>query len=41
VEGAGGFAAVAGEIVPVFETNGADGEVDADTEASGKFKFAV
>ena len=41
VEGSAGFAVVAGEGAAVFEADGADGEVDADSEAGGEFKIVI
>ena len=41
MEGSAGFAGIAGEGATVFETNGADGKIDAEAQASGKFYVAI
>ena len=41
MEGSGGFAVVAGEGVAVFESDGADGEVEANPESGGDFDVGI
>ena len=41
MEGPAGFAIVLGEGATIFEPNGADGEVDADAEASCELEFII
>ena len=41
MEGSGGFVVITGEGVAVFETDGADGEVEADSESGGNFDVSI